>query len=242
MKWVEKVGVATLLVAAGLILTESTALASPATCPPTPPDDCSSARDVRGFSAGVFTGEALVDQIWSSPDIGEDPAKWEELKDAVLEVIPDIIAGLPGWPDEYTSYVRCRAQGLIEGSACALIPLDPIPECILDGIDWGVLSAELYCVLSESFGGLDDVVPWFIRPPAGLCADGFQSWCEDVFRYAASDGGDALDPEHATPPGDVTPWPPAGDPLCVDYTQAPFVTVFDDSIFVDCSYEIPPEP
>jgi len=239
MRLISRMAVGVVLALAGVVVCESQALAA-TQCNPSPPDQCSFGRNLRGWNAGVFTGVAVVDQIWYSPAVNRDPDNWEILEHGVVDVIPQVVAGLPSWPDGYTDYVQCRIQGLLEGTTCRMMEINPGLECALDGADWGEISASVYCLLSEDLDGLGDVAPWFIRPPVGLCGDEFQSWCEDVYRYVATNGDDPLNDEHVDPPW--TPWPPYGDPECLAYTQDPFATVFEHSVTIDCTYDLPPPP
>lgn len=240
MKLMASIALGLVLASAGLAVSESVALAA-CTAPPAPPVECASGRNLRAYQAGVYTGSALVDQIWTSTAVHEDPDLWYILKQQVDTTIPGIIAGLPGWPDDYDTYVQCRAQGLLEGTTCNMDKINPGNGCALDGIDWGLISSQIYCDLSVALGGLGAIVPWFLQTPHGLCGDTFESWCGDVFRYVATNAADPLqDPEHLTPPGIVAPWPPEPDPLCAPYTQDPFDDIFGDSVTVDCEYELPP--
>jgi hypothetical protein len=180
---------------------------------------------------------ALVDQIWKSNAIGENPANWGALKEQVDDTIPATIASMPGWPYSYDSYIRCRAQGLLDGSTCRMGELNPFQGCAVHGIDWGIMCAHLYCKFSTTFGGLVNVVPWFIRKPIGISPFFFQSACNDVFRYIATDGAHELgsyDDFCWTPPPH---WPPHRFPACVPFTQPPFSDIFEDSAALGCSYD-----
>lgn len=229
MNTVAKIGSALILASVGLVGVESMALAA---CPPTPPAVCASGRELRGWQAGVATGASLVKQIWMSAAVAQDPDNWELFKEEVTTVIPGVVTSLP----QGSQYVKCRTQGLLESTTCTMIPHNPGPQCAFDGFDWGNISAAVYCQLSEDLGGLANVEPWYIRPVPGMCEDKFQTWCEDTYRYVATNTSDPFEATH------VPPYYPDGDPQCVPYTQATFADVFNNSVYVDCSYNIPPAP
>jgi len=190
---------------------------------------------------GVIGGVSLVDQIWNSQSVAADPDNWDVLKVAVDTTIPNIVGAFFSSSTVYDDYVRCRAQGLLEGTTCEMNVLNPIPGCALDGFDWGSISASLYCSMSEAFGPLGDVVPWFVRPPAHLCADAFQTTCEDTYHHIAAGTPMSYSPP---PPRAV----PGADPLCAPYTTGTptdpaacgsYNDVFCHSVFIDCAYNIP---
>lgn len=224
-----------------LALGESPAAAAPpsycrATLPV--PVQCTG-RNATGYAAGVGQGVSLVDQIWASDAVDENPDNWDVLVDRVTSTIPTTVATV--YKTTWNDYLKCRTQGLLEGSVCRMNEIDPVPGCQLDGADWGQMSASIYCALSADLGGLADVVPWFIRTPPGICGDKFQLYCDDVYRYGATVGGDPLDPEVLaflmSRGVDPTTWlQPA---TCPAYTVAPFDVVFEDSVYVDCAYVIP---
>ncbi len=232
------------LAATSLVLAvgESPALAArlPTYCRATltPPAVCVG-RDAAGYFAGVGQGVSTVDQIWESATVDQNPDNWETLIARVTTTIPATVATVysPTW----TQYLQCRTQGLLEGSICRMNELDPIPGCQLDGVDWGKMSAALYCELSVELGGLGDIPPWFVRTPPGMCGTGFQTYCEDVYRFGATVGGDPLDAAVVallTERG-VSPASLLQSASCMDYTVSPFDTVLSDSIYVDCAYTIP---
>jgi len=132
-------------------------------------------------------------------------------------------------------------QGLLDGTVCEMNTLDPIPGCQLDGADWGGISSALYCGLSIDLGGLADVPPWFIRYPVGMCGTAFQTYCDDTFRYGATNGADPL--SHAAlaffAAKGVDPAYFLQPAACGQYTQTPYSAVYEHSIYVDCSYLVP---
>lgn len=227
MKSESRVGMAIALAFAGLVVSESAALAA---CPPPVPDECKTARELRGYNAGYATGKSLVNQIWAT--LGQDPNNFDTLKEQVVHTIPDVVTALP----QGTQYVKCRAQGLLDGTSCQMGSVDPTIQCGFDGLDWGNISASIYCSLSKENGGLSDLVPWYVREPANLCGTSFQEWCEDTYDYVA--WNDPFSTTHAPP---VT-YPIETDAACVPYTKAPFADVYKHSVYIDCSYDIPPQP
>lgn len=221
---------------------ESSALAArlPSTCRATlkAPTECTG-RNATSYTAGVGQGVSTVDQIWESDTVGEDPDNWEILVARVTTTIPRTVATV--YETTWNEYLKCRVQGLLEGTVCRMNELDPIPGCQLDGADWGNMSAALYCALSVDLGGLGDVVPWFIRPVPGMCGSGFQTYCEAVYEFGATRGAIPLDPAvsaHLKTRGvDVLSY--YQPETCLPYTADPWRTVFDNSVYIDCSYTIP---
>lgn len=251
MKHQLAIGVA--LAASSLVLavSESTALAA-LPCELTPPAECAALRDTMGYTAGVYQGMSLVGQIWGSTAVGQNIDNWGLLKTQVDTAIPTIVAS--AYTSAWSQYTQCRVQGLLDGTVCKMNQIDPIPGCQMDGGDWGSISAALYCNLSIAFGGLGDVAPWFIRPTPGMCGDKFQNYCEDVYRYSATRGADDLLPEveaflieQGLNPENF--WQPEA---CLQYTDPTpdadptndpaFTQVYEDSIYIDCSYTLPPMP
>lgn len=221
------------------------AVASPAMalpCDLTPPKECSGARETAGYNAGVYMGTTLVDQIWRSSAVDQDIDNWGILNEQVTTTIPAIVAS--AYRVSASQYTKCRVQGLLDGTVCRMNTLNPLPGCQLDGVDWGHISAAVYCGLSIELGGLADVTPWFIRLSPGMCGQRFELYCEETYRYSATAGGDVLAPsvldfleEEGIDPVDLLQ--PAA---CVPYTVAPFANVFNHSVFIDCSYTIPEAP
>jgi hypothetical protein len=222
-------------------VSESTASARlPTTCQATltAPEECTG-RNATGYSAGVGQGASTVDQIWESDSVHQDPDNWEVLMARVTDTIPNTVATV--YEITWSQYLKCRTQGILDGSVCRMNELDPIPGCHMDGVDWGKMSSAIYCQLSIALEGLGDVVPWFVRPSHGMCGTGFQTYCEDTFRFGATAGGDPLDAavlELLTGRG-INPDSLKQAPGCIDYTVSPWETVYADSIYVDCSYTIP---
>jgi hypothetical protein len=187
-------------------------------------------------------GTALVDQIWRSSAVNQNIDNWGILNQQVTTTIPAIVSS--AYQVSSSQYTQCRVQGLLDGTVCKMNTLDPLPGCQLDGVDWGSISAGVYCGLSIALDGLADIVPWFIRPVPGMCGDHFQVYCEDTYRYAATVGADPLAPEVLA--FLVAEGVPAASLLqpaaCHEYTVAPFVSTFNHSVYIDCSYTIPDVP
>ena len=245
MRTISRTGLALVLTSAGLMFSGAEAMAvSPCitTQLPAPPNLCAAGRNFNGYRMGAIGGVSLVDQIWNSHDVGHNPDNWELLKTAVDTTIPQTITAFFSSSTQYSDYVQCRAQGLLEGATCEMNYINPIPGCALDGFDWGVISASIYCLMAEQQHGLGDVVPWFVRPVGHLCADAFQSRCDDVYHYFAAGTPMSFPP----PPPRTAPVP---DPLCAQYAQGTptdplcsgsYSDVFCHSVFIDCAYDIGP--
>jgi hypothetical protein len=187
-------------------------------------------------------GTTLVDQIWRSSAVHQDIDNWDILNRQVTTTIPAIVAN--AYRVSESQYTKCRVQGLLDGTVCRMNTHNPLPGCQLDGVDWGNISAAVYCGLSIELGGLFDVEPWFIRVSPGMCGQSFQLYCEETYRYGATFGNDALAPAvlaflaaEGVDPADLLQ--PAA---CVPYTANTFVDVFNDSVYIDCSYTIPVTP
>lgn len=241
MKPLSTIGFATAATTLALVLGAAPALARiPTNCRANlaPPSQCVG-RNATGYTAGVGQGVSLVDQIWESPEVGQNPDQWELLQERVTSTIPTTVATV--YQTTWNDYLTCRTQGLLDGSVCRMNEIDPIPGCQLDGTDWGKMSATLYCMLSIDMGGLGDVVPWFIRPAPGMCGNGFQTYCESVYHYGATDGGVPLPAEVLTflLGQGVDPASFLQPVECVPYTAEAYAGVFEDSVYVDCSYTIP---
>lgn len=220
-----------------LAITESVALAAPCDDVLVPPE-CDTAREVRGFTAGKYLGRATVEQIWNT--LGEDPDQWDTLVEQVDGTIPGVVVSL--YSSNWDDYSECRAQGFLDGSMCEMAELNPIPGCLLDGVDWGSISSSVYCGLSEALGGLVDMPPWFLREPEGLCGEGFQLYCEDTYRYGATFGADTLSEEVLAllAANGILPEDLLQTAECVPYTEGDYLTTFDNSVYVECTYDVPP--
>ncbi len=132
------------------------------------------------------------------------------------------------------NYVRCRAQGYVDGYFYRLNKL--FGQCVLDGADWGQFAANLYCALSIDLGGLAETA-LFVRAPIGLCGNLFEATCEDLFRYVGLEGNYSIQPIVASylEVSGFTPEPFAG---CAEYTDNAFLNVFQQSLHNDCTYVV----
>jgi hypothetical protein len=245
----QKVIIGLAAVAAGVVMLGNVSTAQarlPTACKTTPPAPAQcTGRDLTGFRAGLGQGTSTVDQIWESAAIGQNPDNWETLIAQVTTTIPNTVAVVR--ESTWSNYLLCRTQGLLDGAVCRMNEIDPIPGCQLDGVDWGKMSASIYCNLSDALNGLGDVEPWFIRPSPGMCGGGFQSFCEDVYRFGATHGADPLASQVETllTARGILSSSLLQSATCPFFTQdhdAPvpdFKNVFEDSVLVDCSYVIP---
>jgi hypothetical protein len=219
-----------------LFVAAEPAAAAPLSPPAAPvaPAACKTGRNLRGWQAGVSSGQTTVHRLWVQ--LGEDPAEFDELQALVVDTLSTTLSSY--LTAGIVPYASCRAQGYLDGAVYRLRLLRPL-VCVLDGADWATITANFYCDLSVAFGGLP-LGELYLRAPAGVCGDYFQTTCEDVYRNVASNGSDPLDPELAsflwsngTDPASL----PYG-PACVAYTRSPHRAVFDGYVHNDCSYEV----
>jgi hypothetical protein len=188
------------------LLVVTTGVASATTGP-----DCSTGRNLRGYSAGVLLGKNVVSQAWNA--VSHDPDQFDAFKTAVRTSVHHAIHLLA---TDASDYVQCRAKGMAQGVCDQLDTIQTSVSniCLLDGSAWGELSADLYCALSDAFGGLD-VSGLLPNPPDGLCGTSFEDACADEFAAFAS------------------------QPACHAFTVAPFVEVFAESQTNMCIYAAP---
>ncbi len=189
------------------LLVVTTGVASATTGP-----DCSTGRNNRGFLAGKLIGKSIVQQSWNSSS--QNPDDFDAFETTVRHAVHTAIHNLA---TDASDYVQCRAKGMAQGVCDQLgVIQDGITDaCVLDGEAWGGLSAELYCSLSEAFGGLD-VSGLLPNPPDGLCGQSFEESCGDTFASEAN------------------------TPACHQFTVAPFVAVFAESQTNMCIYATAP--
>ena len=188
------------------LLVVTTGVASATTGP-----DCSTGRNKRGFDAGKMIGKNVVQQAWNAAS--HDPDQFDFFKTTVRTTVHNAIHALA---TDASDYVQCRAKGLAQGVCDQLdvVQSSVASVCLLDGQAWGELSADLYCALSDAFGGLD-VTGLLPNPPDGLCGATFEDACGDEFAsYAAQ-------------------------PACHAFTVAPFVAVFVEAQANMCIYATP---
>lgn len=221
-----------------LVVAESKAFALP--CNLTAPPECASIRDQNGYAAGTYMGTGLVLQIWRSPMVNQQIDNWDILHEQVMVTIPTIVTSF--YSASMDQYTKCRMQGLLDGTVCEMNTLDPIPGCQLNGADWGAISSAVYCGLSIALDGLCDMPPWFSRYPVGMCGDAFQAYCDDTYRYGATTGVDPLLPEVAAflVAEGIDPTSLLQPIECAPYTQGTFAQTFEDAVYTDCAYLIPP--
>lgn len=238
MKFQFTVGITLTTCALLLVVAESNAFALP--CDLTAPPACVTARDKSGYAAGTYMGSGLVSQIWRSPAVDEQIDNWDILHQQVTVTIPNIVTAV--YSASMDQYTQCRMQGLLDGSVCQMNTLNPIPGCQLNGADWGGISSAIYCGLSMALGGLADATPWFTRYPVGMCGAAFENYCDDTFRYGATTGVDPLLPEVEAFLVDegIDPTSLLQPIECAAYTKDTYEQVFNDSVYTDCAYTIPP--
>jgi hypothetical protein len=188
------------------LLVVTTGVASATTGP-----DCSTGRNNRGFLAGKMIGKNIVQQAWNAAS--HDPDQFDFFKTTVRNTVHTAIHSLA---TDASDYVQCRAKGLAQGVCDQLdvIQTSVTSVCLLDGQAWGELSADLYCALSDAFGGLD-ITGLLPNPPDGLCGSTFEEACADEFASFAS------------------------QPACQAFTVAPFVAVFVEAQTNMCIYAAP---
>ena len=188
------------------LLVVTTGVASATTGP-----DCSTGRNKRGFDAGKMIGKNVVQQAWNAAS--HDPDQFDFFKTTVRTTVHNAIHALA---TDASDYVQCRAKGLAQGVCDQLdvVQTSVSNVCLLDGQAWGELSADLYCALSDAFGGLD-VTGLLPNPPDGLCGTSFEEACADEFADFAS------------------------QPACHAFTVAPFLAVFAESQTNMCIYAAP---
>jgi hypothetical protein len=224
-------------------------------CGPTPPAQCAAGRELNGYNMGYLQGQSTVLQIWRSPAVDQNPDNWDKLDKAVRDTIKPMIATTLARTN-IDQYLRCRVQGMLDGTLCKMNDLNPIPGCMWDGAVWGDFSAYIYCAVSVALDGLADVTPWFVRLPTGMCGTGFQNYCDSVYRYGANHTVYSL-PTTVDPVTNMTMeqllvsngynpisslWQPAVcEPYTVDdpVTGKNFQTIFESSVALDCAYLAP---
>lgn len=201
------------------------------------------ARNLGAFNSGVYQGNSIVEQIWRSPAINQDPDKFDLLNTLVQNTIKPLLNGTLARTD-IDDFVRCRVQGMLEAVLCKLDDHDPTPGCQWNGAFWGELSAGIYCASSIALGGLVNEEPWFVRTPPGICGTNFENFCQAVYKYDANSPVYPLAAEMQTALA-ALPFTPATLPVaCAPYTiddptTGNYLTVFNNRIYIDCSYVIP---
>lgn len=118
-------------------------------------------------------------QAWAS--VGEDPDEIDgfqiALKDAVVRLLSRTLrAGA-------SRFIQCRAQGLLDGVKGRLRELQDEVRvaCLIDGVFWGELAAELYCELAFEFGGLAFLNLEFPPLQEATCGQAFETSCQSEY-------------------------------------------------------------
>jgi hypothetical protein len=201
--------------------------------PPTVPNECKDSRNSKGWTSSRASGESRVNSVWKSAAVGQNLDNLSDRLPVLLDGLEQTMISLAGGQD-VTQYVRCRAQGYVDGFIYRLNQL--FGQCVLDGADWGQFAANLYCSLSLELGGLGDQT-LLIRAPVGLCGNLFEVTCEDLYRYVGLEGDYSIQPTVASylQVSGFTPEPFQG---CAEFAEDTFLSVFEQSLHNDCSYEI----
>lgn len=152
---------------------------------PTAPSVCASdSRNKTGYNTSVTAGSSRINAVWNSATVNHNLDNLSAQYDTLMSALSHQVASLVG-TSAITQYTKCRAQGYIDGYIFRLFQL--FGQCVGDGADWGQFTANLYCDLSLSIGGLgsDDLI---IRTPVQLCGNLFELSCEDTHQYVAEEG------------------------------------------------------
>lgn len=198
----------------------------PATC---------SAKPARAqkYQTGLSKGTQKADELFASSEIAKNPQRLQKKISRVLERLHDQV--LDAWRSESSDGRRCRVQGVIDGFLSRITAL--IGQCILDGAQWGQFTAQMYCSLSLELGGLGDGGV-FVRGPVGICGDLFQTTCDGVYSYVASEGKTKLPATVSRFCSDrnISVSPYAG---CYPYTTGNYASIFANSRATDCAFVAP---
>jgi hypothetical protein len=199
--------------------------------PPSVPSLCSSKpQRAQKYQQGLTKGIQKADELFASSEIGKNPDKLQKKINRVLERLRENVR--EAWRSEAKDNRRCRVQGVADGFLTRIVEL--LGQCILDGAQWGKFTAELYCALSLELGGLGEGGV-FVRAPAGLCGSLFQTTCDGVYSYVASEGKTQLPATVSKFCSDrgISVSPYAG---CFPYTTGNFAEIFSSSRNADCAY------
>lgn len=183
-------------------------------------DDCDTGFNYRMYRTGYAGGSSIVRSAWLSTD--SDPLSVDEFVETVEDIILGAIPGASG-----SEFLQCRLEGFIDGAVARLdsILAEADEACSLDGQIWGEFSAQLYCSLSEEFGGLFPLGLLPAKPAVTTCAIAFEETCEDTFETGVIDGiVDAWD-----------------DPIvlaCPEFADEPFELAFAETQANQCLFEI----
>jgi hypothetical protein len=198
------------------------------------PSACS-AKPARAqkYQAGLTKGTQKADELFASAEIGKSPQKMQKKIFRVLDRLHDQVRD--AWHAESSDGRRCRVQGVIDGFLSRIVAL--IGQCILDGAQWGQFTAQMYCTLSLELGGLGDGGV-FVRGPVGICGDLFQTTCDGVYSYVATEGKTKLPStvSRFCSERNISVSPYAG---CYPYTTGNYASIFANSRAIDCAYVAP---
>jgi hypothetical protein len=203
---------------------------------PTPPEQCATGRNLRGWEAGYNVGRAQVGRLWNS--LGQDPDRYDELVGLSLSTITPVVTTYltPG----VTPYTRCRAQGYLDATVYAIQQLNPI-ECVIDGADWGTVMGQIYCSVAVQLDGVS-TGPLLIRVPTGVCGQYFETTCDAVFTYVATDGSATIEEGIAACLEDAgldlssLPYADNFGEACTPYTTGTHEAAFAAALQTDCAY------
>jgi len=192
---------------------------------------CGNSKLATKYSNGLTLGQQRADNFFASTEVAKNPKKLQtKLTRALLKLHDHIREARQ--PDARDGR-RCRMQGVADGFLFRLAQL--LGQCVLDGAQWGQFAATLYCELSAELGGLG-AGDTFARAPAGLCGTLFEQTCDAVYAYVARGTEAPLTSSvkrFASERGvTITPYPG-----CTEFAEGAFLTIFEDSRELDCSYQ-----
>lgn len=140
-------------------------------------------RDARSLASGEIIGATIVDQAWAS--VGQNPDEIDTFRRSLKRIVRGVVRSTVR--GGASSFVKCRAQGLVNGVKRRLQELqDEVRNlCIVDGEFWGELSAELYCELASAFDGLEFLDLTFPELQEATCGQAFEESCQETFAVTA---------------------------------------------------------
>lgn len=204
---------------------------APALYGPSVPTFCSAKpQRTQKYQQGLTKGTQKADELFASSEIAKNPQKLQKKIYRVLERLFDNVRD--AWRNEVKDNRRCRVQGVADGFITRIVEL--LGQCILDGAQWGQFTANTYCALSLELGGLGDTGV-FVRAPVGLCGTLFESNCDGVYSFVATEGKTKLPSAVAKFCSDrgLNIQPYAG---CLAYTTGNYADIFKNSRSTDCKY------
>lgn len=186
------------------------------------------------YQTGFSKGLQKADELFASSGIEKSPQKLQKKLDRVLDRLHDNLIDV--LTSDSSDGRRCRVQGVADGFLSRIVQL--LGQCILDGAQWGQFASTLYCQLSLDLGGLGAADGAFIRAPVGLCGNLFESTCDGVYAYIATEGQQAMSSTVARFVSErgvsLSPYPG-----CAHYSAGDFAVVFAASMQADCAYSAP---